>query len=77
MFGVGVDGFDSGEEVSRVSLHEDGVLSEVDVLVVGFEVGFQERVVFGEGVEDETGDARERRRRNKSVRGSGRDETDK
>lgn len=62
MFGVGVDGFDSREEISRVSFHEDGVLAEVDVLVVGFEVGFEERVVFGERVEDETETRRRKKR---------------
>jgi len=71
VFGVGVDGFDSGEEVSGVSLHEDGILSKVDVLVVCFEVGFEERVVFGEGVEDETGDAKERERRERVSLGIG------
>lgn len=54
MFGIGVDRFDSGHEVTRVALHENGIFGVVVVLILGRQSVAEKVVVGAGGVEDET-----------------------
>jgi hypothetical protein len=54
VLGVGVYSLDSGHEIARIALHEDGVLGVVIVFVQRGQSVSEQRVGGAGGVEDET-----------------------
>jgi hypothetical protein len=51
-FRITVDAVDTGDEISTVSLHEDGILRPVVIFVVSLQERFELGVISALGVED-------------------------